>query len=228
MKIKFLLIILPLLSADSSPLAVSHHEPSVARTEAIYIINHGWHTGFVIPASSIQTQIPKLKDRFPNTPYLEIGWGDKGFYQADEITVGLALQAMFWSSGSVIHAVAVPEWVTNYFSHAKVEKLCLTAAEYAALIQFIADSFYKNASRQIVALTTGRYGDSQFYEANGTYHLMNTCNKWTAQGLQHAGIDIDPVFKLTASSVMSAVEADDKECAFQAGGHISSDACFCL
>jgi hypothetical protein len=34
---------------------------------------------------------------------------------------------------------------------------------------------------------------------------MNTCNKWTAKGLKSAGMDISPMFKLTAGSVMSAV-----------------------
>ena len=51
----------------------------------------------------------------------------------------------------------------------------------------------------------GLYGDSQFYKGVGDYHLMNTCNKWTAKGLESAGMDISPTFKLSAGSVMDYI-----------------------
>ena len=34
-----------------------------ARNE-VYVVNHGWHTGFVVPASAIHKAIPELKQRF--------------------------------------------------------------------------------------------------------------------------------------------------------------------
>jgi uncharacterized protein (TIGR02117 family) len=208
MKVKFLLVILLGLLITAAQFESGYQRtPSPAtETEAIYIVSHGWHTGFVVPAIAMQTRLPALKQRFKNTSYLEIGWGDKGFYQADGVTSGLTLQAMFWSIGSVIHVVAVPEKVKSYFSKVQVEKLCLTPEQRTALIQFIADSFYKDRNGQIVARQRGRYGDSQFYEATETYHIFNTCNKWVAKGLQCAGMAIDPLFKLTAGSVMDAVE----------------------
>ena len=49
-----------------------------ARNE-VYVVNHGWHTGFVLPASVIQQEIPELKNRFGNAPYIEFGWGDNEF-----------------------------------------------------------------------------------------------------------------------------------------------------
>ena len=48
----------------------------------------------------------------------------------------------------------------------------------------------------------GLYGDSSFYDAVGTYSLFNTCNTWTARGLQSAGFDIGTAFKARAASVM--------------------------
>ena len=48
----------------------------------------------------------------------------------------------------------------------------------------------------------GIYGDSQFYKAKGEFHIFNTCNKWTAKGLESAGMNISTTFKLTASSIM--------------------------
>lgn len=200
------------LSACSSP---PHVVTPVATDSAeinddIYIVSHGWHTGFVVPAKLIQSRIPALQNRFDQSPYLEFGWGDKGFYQADDITVGLAIQAIFWPTESVVHAVAVPEKADRYFPASQVEKICLTGQEYSALIHFIENSFARDANADIIKLETGIYGDSQFYQGAGDYYLMNTCNTWTAKGLKSAGMDINPTFKLTAGSVMSAVIANSR------------------
>jgi len=169
------------------------------------VVNHGWHTGLVLPAKEIQARLPGLKKRFRNTPFIEFGWGDKGFYQANEITTGLTFRAMFWSSGSVIHAVAVPDDVFQFFPNSDVQKICLSDAGASSLIDFIANSFSRNALGQIVEQKNGIYGDSQFYDGVGVYHLLNTCNKWTAKGLSSAGFDISTALKLTAGSVMNYV-----------------------
>ena len=204
MKSIFLLLIPFLLSACASE---SHavktiDETNIAREKEIYVVSHGWHTGFVVPVQQIQNQLPKLKERFTDTPYIEFGWGDEEFYQAEEATIGITLSAIIWPTESVIHAVAVPEKANDYFPNSDVIKLCLSSAEYSSLISFISNSFHKNKKGEILKLGTGIYGNSQFYKAVGYFSLTNTCNKWTAQGLQHAGMDISPTFILTADSVM--------------------------
>lgn len=191
----------------------------------IYVVNHGWHTGLILPAEDIQLRLPGLKKRFGSTPYIEFGWGDKGFYQANEITTGLTFRAMFWSSGAVIHAVAVPVDVLKFFPHSEVQQLCLSDAAASSLIDFVANSFTKNTLGEIVELKNGIYGDSQFYDGVGNYQLFNTCNKWTAKALRSAGFDIVPVFKLTAASVMSYLHTQRNTCPDQTGANpLSLDA----
>lgn len=201
----FLIVFFILLSACSSaPYIVEHpDEFKGIGDNAIYIVSHGWHTGFVVPASGIQKKLPRLKQRFANIPYIEFGWGDKGFYQAEEITSGLSIRAIFWPTESVVHAVAVPINPYKYFSSSEVEKLCLSDSELSSLISFISNSFYKNNDGEVLEIKNGLYGDSQFYKGVGDYYLMNTCNKWTAKGLKSIGMDISPMFKLSAGSVMS-------------------------
>ncbi|MCW8924225.1 MAG: TIGR02117 family protein [Gammaproteobacteria bacterium] len=144
-------------------------------------------------------------------PYLEFGWGDKGFYQAKEITSGLSIQAIFWPTESVMHVVAVPENPESYFPQSKIEALCLDKSQYALLISFIEQSFYKENDGSIVKLKNGIYGNSQFYRAEGDYYLMNTCNKWTAKGLESANLAISSTFKLTADSVMRYLSENNNE-----------------
>jgi uncharacterized protein (TIGR02117 family) len=197
-----------LTACSSLPLAVQQKEKYTASgPNAVYVVNHGWHTGFVISSTPIHKAIPEIRQRFPDVPFIEIGWGDKGFYQAIEITSGLTIQAIFWPTESVMHLVAVPYDVNKYFPQSEIEKLCLTDLELETLITFITNSFAKDNNGKVYPLRKGLYGDSQFYKGSGDYYLMNTCNKWTAKGLQSAGMDISPTFKLTAGSIMSYLRA---------------------
>jgi len=204
MKNFILLIIIILAGCSSKPYIVSYAEEFEGSGQnEVYVVSHGWHTGFVIPAPEIQGVMPELERRFGNTPYIEFGWGDKGFYQAKETTLGLTLRAIFWPTESVVHSVAVPQKVEEYFSNSEVAKLCLNDGELSALIGFISSSFYRDRSGNLLELQKGIYGDSKFYSGVGDFYLMNTCNRWTAKGLKSIGMDISPTLKLTAGSVMN-------------------------
>jgi len=173
----------------------------------VYIVSHGWHTGIVLPAAAIQTRLPSLRERFQGAPYLEFGWGDKGFYQAAEITTGLTLQAIFWPTESVVHVVALNAKAPQVFPHSQSLQVCMSDVEYASLLTFIENSFQRHeVSGDLVSLRNGIYGNSQFYAGVGDYYLMNTCNKWTAKALKSAGMDIWTTFKLTAGSIMNYLE----------------------
>ena len=212
MKIIFIVIILILFSGCSSKPYIVQYSEGNSTTEGheIYVVSHGWHTGFVVPAGDIQARLPQLKERFGDIPYLEFGWGDKHFYQAKEITTGLALRAILWPTDTVIHAVAVPKNPNEHFQNSEVEKLCLSDGNFFSLTSFISNSFDKDKEGEILELINRVYDDSQFYQSVGDYYLMNTCNKWTAKGLKSAGIDISPTFKLTASSVMNDIRSHNR------------------
>ncbi|MBL4826412.1 MAG: TIGR02117 family protein [Spongiibacteraceae bacterium] len=204
--IAVIFVLLMLVACSSKPsVVVLSEQRSMAPSTVIYVVSHGWHTGLIVPADDLQERIPELKKRFSDTHYLELGWGDKGFYQAKEITAGLVVQAIFWPTKTVVHTVAVPSNVRRYFSNSDLKQLRLNGKEYSSLLQFISNSFYKEQG-SIVELKNGIYGDSQFYRGVGDYYLMNTCNKWTAKGLKSAGVDIVPTFKLTAGSVMDYID----------------------
>lgn len=206
MKFIFIIITIVLSACSAKPYVV---KPIAGDTsspqQAVYILSHGWHTGIVVSAKEMTSRLPALKQRFGSSPYLEFGWGDKGFYQAKEITSGLTLKALLWPTETVMHVVAVAGKVAEEFPTSEVSIICLNDSEYSALLSFIVSSFQKNASGEIIALEAGLYGDSQFYKGEGDYYLMNTCNKWTAKALQSAGMDISPTFKLTADSVMDYI-----------------------
>lgn len=191
-----IVMMLAFSGCSTKPNVIKHQEPfTVSGTHRIYVVSHGWHTGFVLPSKQIVERIPALYQRFGQTPHIEFGWGDRGFYQAKEITTGLTLQAIFLPTESVIHAVAVPTPVKAYFQNSEIIHLCLNDDELSSLVSFVSGSFATDKRGNVIPLKRGIYGDSQFYQGVGDYYLMNTCNKWTANGLKSIGMDISPLFK---------------------------------
>lgn len=178
----------------------------------VFVVSHGWHVGLIVSASEVNQAVPGLRSRFGNAAFYEIGWGDKGFYQAQDMTIGLTLQAMFWSKGAVLHVVALDDRPERYFVGEPIINTCLSDNELSALRAFIASSFAYDVSGRVVPLGSGIYGNSEFYEGLGRYSLLNTCNKWTAKALQSAGSDIYPTFKLTAGSVMNYLRSHRRSC----------------
>lgn len=202
-----LLATLLMVSACSGkPYALKETDVSIEEAQEIFIVRDNLHTGLVLPANTIQSLLPTVYQRFPGSPYIEFGWGDKEYYQSEETTFGMTVIALFWPSDSVIRAVAVPQRPDIHSADWDVEVLCLDNKQYALLIDFIAQSFSRGDEGQVLVSSTGLEVDTEFYAAEGDYTMWNTCNTWTAKGLKSAQQDISSAFKMTAGSVMGAVE----------------------
>ncbi len=205
MRILLILALIFCLVGCSGHLAYPDDDPPL--TQVIFVTSHGWHTGLVLPAQTVFAQIPALAERFPQARLLEIGWGDEGFYQADEITSGLTLQALLWPSPSVMHVVAMWGEPKQVFPQAEQQRLCLSDTALQKLLEFVAGSFALDPMNQPVPLRAGIYGNSQFYRAEGSYHAFNTCNRWTARALTQASIPRPAGLYLRAQSVMDWLES---------------------
>lgn len=111
-----------------------------------------------------------------------------------------------------MHVVAVTGSPCDYFHQSEVIGTCLTDEEMVSLSTYLAGSFALDPHGRLISRKQGIYGDSQFYDGVGRYYMLNTCNKWTAKGLQSGGLAIDPVFSLTAESVMNGMKAHRQQC----------------
>lgn len=180
-------------------------------TQPIYVVGNGWHAGLLVPAAALQQPLPALAQRFPHAKYYEVGWGDVGFYRARQVTVSLAMEAMFFSKGAVLHVVAVPP-TTRIVESSDLVKLCLTPPQIQRMLALISDTFERDAVGAIRSAGPGIYGDSEFYAARGHYSALNTCNRWTASALQTAGVRITPRVSLTAGSVLRAAQQHGEAC----------------
>lgn len=69
--------------------------------------------------------------------------------------------------------------------------------------------FSRGSDGHLIKTMDSADGNSSFYEAEGVYYLLNTCNTWTAKGLKSTGWKISPVFKSTPGSVMTNLEKNN-------------------
>ncbi len=195
---------------------------------SITIVNHGWHVGIIVPAAQAEAVMPFLQERFYQAQYYEFGWGDQGFYQADEITLPLILRALFVRTATVMHVVSIRQPPSTFFTRSEQVSFRLDEQSLHKLLSAIRLGFASEENNLPIALRMGIYGDSHFYRGSGKYHVFNTCNSWVADVLQQGGFKSAPWFDLTATAIMRWVrklsvvlERESKQAGGIVGGLLS-------
>jgi uncharacterized protein (TIGR02117 family) len=170
--------------------------------KTIYVVSHGWHTGIVMRRDDVSRRHwPEASD-FPGADYLEVGWGDRDYYQAPDPGVWLALKAVFWPTPGALQVVGFRGPVTAYFPASEVVALAVTETGFGRLSALIGASHERDRNGRAVPLGPSLYGQGRFYASRERFHLFRTCNVWTAQALNAAGIDVSPAQSLTAGDLL--------------------------
>lgn len=179
----------------------SHTEE--AKLVPIYIVSNGFHTGIIVRSDDVPRQVWPEVDAIREHPYVEVGWGSEIFYRAKKITPGVVLGAMV-PNASVLHVVGWDRAPEDLFTSGDVIRLEIEEDQFSALCQHIHDSYERDKDLFTINLGEGIYGDGSFFRAKGKYYFPNTCNVWTARGLQKAGVPITPAACSMADSVLSS------------------------
>jgi uncharacterized protein (TIGR02117 family) len=169
----------------------------------VYIYDNHWHTGFVLRFNQLSPTLQKFLSRFRESEYVEIGWGDEGFYRAPESTSGLAMRAMFFSRGSVLHVAGLDREPDEHYREFVLDlyRVRVSRAGWDRLMEFIERRFATDSRGDSIALQPGLYGVSYFYAARGNYSVFHTCNNWVADGLRSTGFPISPFYAHFADNV---------------------------
>ncbi|KAA0128665.1 TIGR02117 family protein [Chryseobacterium sp. SN22] len=161
----------------------------------IYIYTNGVHTDIVMPVKTDlhdwSTKIPFSNTKSKETGYqfVGIGWGDKGFYLDTptwaDLKFSTAFKAAFWLSESAMHC--------SYYKTMKEGDDCkmimVSRNQYKDLVKFVDEKFDKDAGGNYILVPTDAvYGNNDaFYDANGKYSFLDTCNTWANNALKAAG-----------------------------------------
>lgn len=188
-------VLLWLLSAWCLSRITINKEQGAKEEVTIYIKTNGVHTDIVVPVKSDQIDWSK-EIKYSNTTlndttyhYLAMGWGDKGFYletpEWSDLKVSVAFKAAFALSTTAIHAT----FYKHLNENDSCKKIIISREQYSRLITYIKESFKLNDKGHFMYInTTANYGKTDaFYEANGKYSFMKTCNTWANGALKASG-----------------------------------------
>jgi uncharacterized protein (TIGR02117 family) len=182
------------------------------RSQVVYVVRRGWHSGIALAAADWPQHDSALLASFPDARYLEFGWGDAAFYQADKPTAGMAMAAALWPSSTVMEVVPLqtaPPPGTGDFQSVAVH---VTAAELKTIAASIDASFAHPINPTGKTYQTAG-GDARFFDARGKFYLFRMCNRWTSQLLKLAGCAVSPRLAMTAGQVVKAAKKCDAESA---------------
>jgi uncharacterized protein (TIGR02117 family) len=142
--------------------------------------------------------VPSLEDNLSSGEYVEIGWGDEQFYQAQTPTLGLALRAILWPTPTVLHVVTFPDSPRRYFSQSEMVEVSVPQEGYENLLAFVTGSFDQPDDNGVIKLGPGLHENSRFYQAEGAFSEFNTCNTWVAKSVEATGY---PIFGMNIIAV---------------------------
>jgi uncharacterized protein (TIGR02117 family) len=165
----------------------------------IYIATGGIHADFILPYKSkiINWSNYIRLDDFKNLrfipKYIQVGWGERGFYldmkELKNLTIPVAIRAALLPSASLMHVTYYNRLPSEYYNMKQVE---ISEKQYKELVEHIKSGFRTGNNGVNLIPNEGYYNYNwmvdNFYEGNGDYHLFNTCNMWTADGMYKAGI----------------------------------------
>jgi uncharacterized protein (TIGR02117 family) len=179
----------------------------VESTKSIYVVNHNdWHTGIVIRREDVPGDLWPERQAFGDSEYLEVGWGDRDYYQSPDPTVWITLKAALWRTDSVLHIIGFNEPVEDFFRGSEMVELRVSVPRLERLSAFIQDKYARDASDRVIELGPGLYENSRFYLARGKFHFLNTCNVWTAEAIRSAGIPVKPSYAVRARILISQLK----------------------
>ena len=184
----------------------------------VHVVDHGYHTGLIIPRSALQRAAaailpddPAASDRllwlawtFPHADWLELGWGDAAFYQATptigDVDIGLGLRALIVPTQSVLQVVPGIGAPGEIFRGSDLVRLDLSPEGLNRLARRLAATVTEPVPTREIGPSL--YGGGAFYAARLDYHLFRTCNHWIAWLLRGAGVPASAVPGTFSSTLM--------------------------
>jgi len=168
----------------------------------VYVGSNGWHTGIAVARADLPAGLlPETAD-FPGALWFEFGWGDADFYPAEKPGLVAALAASL-PGPAVVHLAGLSDRPDRVFRFTESVRLSLDAGAFARLLDYLHASFARPADGAAATAAPGLYAFSRFYPATGRFHLFNTCNTWTAQGLETAGLPVKAAGTQRAADLMA-------------------------
>jgi hypothetical protein len=154
------------------------------QVRSIYIVKRGGHTGIAIASADWPDRNWSLLADFPGSDYLEFGWGDELFYQAEPETVWLGTRA-----------------AENIYADDVVE-VRVSADGLRRMAEAIQREFTERTPVATPVSLRAAPKPNHFYGARRKFYFPRMCNWWIASRLEEANCPILPWTVVTAARIM--------------------------
>lgn len=165
---------------------------------SVYVIKRAWHTGIAVATADWPNPNWSVLADFPRSKYLEFGWGDARFYQAEEESSWLAIRAAFFSTSSAVHVIGFQDPTPDTLIADEVIEVRVSVDGLKQLAQSIEQEFARSEPTPIGTSLEATPEPNKFYAAKRRFFFPRMCNWWTARRLNEGGCPI------AAWSVISA------------------------
>ncbi|NJK65521.1 MAG: TIGR02117 family protein [Microcoleus sp. CSU_2_2] len=174
----------------------------------IYISNQGIHTDIIVPVKNEffnWNQYLRLseigRDSNSEYQYLSFGWGDRDFMLETPTSATInpvtAFNALFLPTPSTVQVQGYRVLPQN--KETKCVKI--SGRNYLNIVNFLKNSFQLDAGGNKLKISYGYHNSDSFYEANGSYSILRSCNDWTAEALRKADVNT-PLWSMLSSAIM--------------------------
>ena len=166
------------------------------RGVTVYVRTNGVHTWIMMPKVTDAIDWRRfapgehLADpRYGAGDHIAVGYGNREFYLNTptwaDLSLPTAFYAFFGNGPTLLHVEHDHRPSPNRWQH----PIVLRPEEYRRLAGYIAARFQRGADGRTIPVLGRGYGPADmFYEANGGYSFVMTCNEWTGRALRHAGV----------------------------------------
>ena len=161
----------------------------------LFLVSNGTHVDVVMPLKNnifdwTQTVSPADSGSGGSgTEYIGLGWGERNFYlntpSWGDLTVPTALRALSGFNRTLIHATYYP---SEPAENENTVRFSASPEQYRRLAAALRDGFRLQNGRAVAVAGAHYHSNDAFYEAEGRYHLFNTCNTWLNGKLTRSGM----------------------------------------
>ncbi len=169
-----------------------------------FVIKRSWHTDIGFDVTDLRPPLASLRSALPNAHYLLFGFGDKHYLMTHVGGIGRLLGAV-WPGEGVVLLTGLQATPEVAFGASSVVRLTVRDMQAQALEEFVWRTLATDKGMAKV-LAPGPYEGSLYYASAVRYSGLHTCNTWTAEGLQAAGLPVHTVGVELSSQVWRQVQ----------------------
>jgi hypothetical protein len=181
--------------------------PTAPTGDIVYVVGQGWHAEIAVPVEELDSNLHFFRDLFSGARVLMFGYGKKTFFTAPAHSLSEYMLGPI-PGPAVIHAVGLRVTPLEAYPPEDTVTLTLPPGGSHALSEYLWNDLVKGIDGKPIIVAHSSSPDGLFYAAESEYNLLHTCNAWTVEALQAAGLplsDGDVVFEHQAMNRVNQV-----------------------